>query len=102
MADRCSAAARSPCTVAASTLVGNTASLQGNILNNGAVVFNQTGAGTYGGALSGTGSLTLQGGGLLNLTGNNTYTGPTAVNDSTLIVTGSITSNVAVNNAGTL
>ena len=55
---------------------GNTPSLQGNILNNAAVVFDQTGNGTYAGVMSGTGGMTLQGGGVLSLTGTNTYTGP--------------------------
>ena len=41
-------------------LQGNTASLQGNILNNASVVFNQTGAGIYAGTMSGTGGLTLR------------------------------------------
>ena len=39
------------------------------------MVFNQTGSGTYAGAMSGTGGLTLQGGGVLAMTGTNTYTG---------------------------
>jgi outer membrane autotransporter protein len=89
-------------TVSGGTLAGNTTSLQGNITNNAAVVFNQTAAGTYAGAMSGTGSLTLQGGGVLNLTGNSTYTGGTAVMTGTLAVNGSVTGNVAVGAAGTL
>lgn len=47
------------------------------------------------------GSLTKTGTGLLALTGANIYTGPTTVNDGTLIVNGSITSAVTVN-GGTL
>ena len=50
-------------TVSGGILQGNTTSLQGNILNNALVVFNQTSAGTYAGTMSGTGGLTLQGGG---------------------------------------
>ena len=34
-------------------LQGNTPSLQGSIVNNASVVFNQTGSGTYAGAMSG-------------------------------------------------
>ncbi len=45
-------------TVTAGTLQGDTTSLQGNIVNNAAVVFDQAVAGTYAGAMSGTGSLT--------------------------------------------
>jgi autotransporter-associated beta strand protein len=89
-------------TVLGGTLQGTTSSLQGNILNNAAVVFNQASAGTYGGVISGTGTLTLQGGGALNLTGNNTYSGGTAVLAGTLAVNGSIAGNVAVGAAGTL
>jgi fibronectin-binding autotransporter adhesin len=89
-------------TLSGGILAGNTSSLQGNITDNGAVVFNQTAAGIYGGVMSGSGSLTLNGSGLLNLTGNNTYTGPTTVNGGTLAVNGSITSNVTVNSGGTL
>ena len=47
-------------TVSGGILQGNTASLQGNILNNASVVFNQTGAGIYAGTMSGTGGLTLR------------------------------------------
>ena len=77
-------------------------SLQGNILNNAAVVFNQTGNGTYAGTMSGTGGMTLQGGGVLTITGTNTYTGPTTVNASTLVVNGSLASTVTLNNGGML
>ena len=49
-------------TVSAGTLQGNTTSLQGNIVNNAAVVFDQAATGTYAGAMSGTGSLTKEAG----------------------------------------
>ena len=86
----------------AGALVGNSASLRGNILNNGAVTFNQTGSGTYAGNMSGTGSMTLQGGGVLAMTGTNTYTGSTSVNASTLIVNGGVAGNVTLANNGIL
>ena len=66
-------------TVSAGILQGNTTSLQGNILDNANVTFNQTVAGTYSGILSGTGSLTKTGAGTLTLSGANTYTGATTV-----------------------
>jgi autotransporter-associated beta strand protein len=53
-----------------------------------------------GGGLTG-GSLTKSGTGRLTLSGANTYTGATTVNAGTLLVNGSITSNVTVNNSGT-
>ena len=83
-------------------LIGNSTSLQGNILNNAAVTFSQTGTGTYGGVMSGTGGMTLQGGGVLNLTANNTYTGATTVNASTLVVNGSLASTVTLNSGSML
>ena len=89
-------------TVSAGILQGNTTSLQGNILNNALVVFNQTAAGTYAGTMSGTGGLTLQGNGVLNLTGSNTYTGGTTVRGGTLAVNGSLASSVTVGPGGTL
>jgi outer membrane autotransporter protein len=89
-------------TVSGGILQGNPQSLQGNILNNASVVFNQTGSGTYGGAMSGTGNLTLQGGGLLNLTGANSFTGGTTVTGGTLAVNGSLAGAVTVGSAGTL
>jgi fibronectin-binding autotransporter adhesin len=89
-------------TVSGGTLVGNAQSLQGNILNNASVVFNQTGSGTYAGVMSGSGGMTVQGGGLLNLTGNSTYTGPTTVSAGTLAVNGSLASSVNLGNGATL
>ena len=71
-------------TVSGGALQGNTSSLQGNIANNSAVIFDQATAGSYGGTISGSGSLTKQNAGTLTLTGANTYTGATAVNAGTL------------------
>jgi autotransporter-associated beta strand protein len=71
-------------TVAAGTLQGNTTSLQGTIVNNSQVVFDQATAGTYSGAMAGTGSLTKQNAGTLILTGANTYAGGTTVSAGTL------------------
>jgi T5SS/PEP-CTERM-associated repeat protein/autotransporter-associated beta strand protein len=73
-------------TVSGGTLQGTTTSLQGNITDNAAVVFNQSTNGTYAGVMSGTGSLTKLGTGTLTLTGANTYSGGTTVNAGTLAV----------------
>ncbi len=56
----------------------------GNVLNDGALIFNQPNAFTLVGAVSGTGSLTKLGAGTLTLTGASTYTGGTTITDGTL------------------
>ncbi|WP_296347944.1 autotransporter-associated beta strand repeat-containing protein [Reyranella sp.] len=88
-------------TVAAGTLTGTMTSLQGAILNNAAVVFDQAFDGTYAGAMSGSGSLTKSGGGNLTLSGTNTYSGGTTISDGTLTgTTTSLQGNIA--NSGAL
>ncbi|WP_253256654.1 autotransporter-associated beta strand repeat-containing protein [Stenotrophomonas sp. VV52] len=72
-------------TVNAGTLVGTSASLQGGIANESAVVFDQAGDGTFNGSISGSGTLTKQGGGALRLAGANSYSGGTTVEAGTLI-----------------
>jgi len=58
---------------------------------------------TFGGTLSGNGSLVKNGAGTLTLSGANTYTGPTIVSAGTLLVSGSTgTSQVMIGNGGTL
>jgi len=65
--------------VTAGTLIGNTMSLQGAIVNDRAVQFAQSTDGTYSGAMSGRGALVKAGAGTLTLTGANSYTGTTLV-----------------------
>ncbi|MBE0621831.1 MAG: autotransporter-associated beta strand repeat-containing protein [Burkholderiales bacterium] len=89
-------------TVSAGTLAGTTTSLQGAIVNNAAVAFDQVADGTYAGVMSGSGTLAKSGAGILTLSGTNTYTGATAVNAGTLAVNGSIDSPVTVNSGGVL
>ena len=84
------------------TLQGSTASLQGNIVNNASVVFDQNTDGTYAAAMSGSGALTKLGAGNLTIGGVNTFSGPTAVNAGTLTVLGSMTSNLALASGTTL
>ncbi|HEV2650939.1 MAG TPA: autotransporter-associated beta strand repeat-containing protein, partial [Rhizomicrobium sp.] len=55
--------------ISAGTLTGTTASRQGNIEDDAALVFNQGGAGTYAGNLTGTGSVSFTGAGNVTLTG---------------------------------
>ena len=86
-------------TVAAGVLQGNSASLQGNILNNASVVFDQAGTGTYAGAMSGSGSLAKTGAGTLVLAGANSYSGGTTVSAGVLQgTTASLQGNI-LNNA---
>ena len=71
-------------TVSGGTLQGDTTSLQGAILNNAAVTFDQTTNGTYSGVLSGSGNVTKSGSGTVIFSGANTYTGGTLVSAGTL------------------
>lgn len=89
-------------TVNAGALQGDSASLQGNIVNNAAVVFDQAAAGTYAGAMSGSGALTKLGMGNLTIAGVNTFSGTTSVNAGTLTVLGSMTSNLTLASGATL
>jgi autotransporter-associated beta strand protein len=89
-------------TVSQGTLRGNTTSLQGNIVNNAAVVFDQAVDGTYWGVMSGTGALTKLGAGTLTLSGYNTFSGATTVAAGRLAVTGPIGGAVNVQSGGML
>ncbi|KHL53832.1 autotransporter-associated beta strand repeat-containing protein, partial [Xanthomonas cannabis] len=85
-------------TIAAGSLIGDDTSLQGDITNNAALVFNQTTGGLYAGVVSGTGSLEKTGAGVLQLTGSNSYTGGTLVSAGSLIGnTASLQGNVVDN-----
>ena len=88
-------------TVSAGVLQGTTTSLQGAIVNNASVAFNQTNNGTYAGNMSGAGSLTKLGTGTVILTGTNSYTGGTTVSGGVLqghttSLQGSIVNNASV------
>jgi autotransporter-associated beta strand protein len=69
------------------TLLGNAASLQGNITDDATVAFNQASRGTYAGTLAGNGSFIVEGLGGLILTGNSSgFAGTTLVNGGGLII----------------
>jgi len=91
-------------TVSAGTLQGNTVSLQGNITDDAILVFDQALPGTYGGVISGGGSLTKQNVGTLTLSGVNTYSGTTTIASGTLQlgVGNALPSTTAVTVTGTL
>ena len=55
------------------TLAGTTVTLQGDILDNANVTFNQSTTGTYSDTISGSGSLTKAGSGTVTLLGDNGY-----------------------------
>ncbi|HVU22894.1 MAG TPA: autotransporter-associated beta strand repeat-containing protein, partial [Opitutus sp.] len=68
---------------------GSNGSVDGNITfdcDGGTVVFNRCDALTYGGVISGNGSLEINGSGEFILTGANTYTGGSYINSGTLTV----------------
>ncbi len=72
-------------TITAGTLqvgAGASGSIASDIVNNSALVFSRTGSLTYGGDISGTGTVTKSGSGTLTLTGDNTYTGITTISST--------------------
>ncbi|MFC3815028.1 autotransporter outer membrane beta-barrel domain-containing protein [Lysobacter sp. GCM10012299] len=75
-------------TIAAGTVQlgngGTSGSVVGNILDNGALVFNRSDTASYAGIVSGSGMLSVMGGGTLVLGGDSTYTGGTTMVASTL------------------
>ncbi|MFV0798091.1 autotransporter outer membrane beta-barrel domain-containing protein [Brucella anthropi] len=73
--------------VSGGTLLGDTASLQGNITNNAQLVFDQQSDGIFTGSLSGSGSLVKQGSGMLVFNGNGAgFAGSTVVENGMLKV----------------
>ncbi|MGF0238008.1 autotransporter-associated beta strand repeat-containing protein [Rhodococcus sp. IEGM1300] len=71
---------------------GDTSSLQGAIVNNATLTFEQNSDGSYTGNLTGTGTLNKTGTGQLLLSGNNAITGNTSVQAGTLTVNGVLNS----------
>src|SRR5208282_4546167 len=75
-------------TISAGTLqIGNggtTGSIAGNVIDNAVLAFDRSDSVTFGGAISGTGSVVNLGPGILTLTGTNTYSGGTTISAGTL------------------
>ena len=66
---------------------GTSGSISGDVVDDGSLVFNQSGAVTFGGMISGIGSVTQDGFGTLTLAGSNTFTGGVNIGiNSTLAV----------------
>jgi outer membrane autotransporter protein len=81
---------------------GASGSITGNVVDNGILAFDRSDVSTFGGVISGPGSVQQIGSGTTVLTGNNTYSGGTTINAGTLQLgnggpTGSITGNVIDN-----
>jgi len=89
-------------TIAQGTLRGDTDSLQGNVVNNAALVFAQDFNGAYGGTISGTGTLTKEGAGALTMTGVNPFTGGTSLLAGGLFVNGGLSNSTVSVLGGTL
>jgi fibronectin-binding autotransporter adhesin len=66
------------------TLAGTTVTLQGDILDNANVSFDQSTPGTYSDTISGSGSVTKAGSGTVTLLGDNTYGGGTIITGGSL------------------
>jgi autotransporter-associated beta strand protein len=69
-------------------------------LNNTALAV--TGTSTFSGNISGGGSLTVTSSGALTLTGNNLYTGPTTINNGTLLLSNAVSNNIAASSPVTV
>jgi autotransporter-associated beta strand protein len=90
-------------TVSVGALRGTTSSLQGDIMNAGAVLFDQEGDGTYTGVISGAGTLEKAGGGAVRVSQSQTYAGATTISGGALeLAAANLASRVDVRSAGTL
>ena len=70
------------------SVIGNTASLTGNIANNGALTFHNGSIGSYDGVISGTGSLAVSGSAAVTLNAASTYTGATEISNGATLALG--------------
>ncbi len=87
--------------VSAGTLQGTTSGLQGTIIDNTSVVFDQAFNGAFNGTLYGPGTLTKNGLGTVLLTGNQALQGLTTVQAGTLTLDGTMADAVTVAKGGT-
>ncbi|MCU1717247.1 autotransporter-associated beta strand repeat-containing protein [Pseudomonas sp. 5P_3.1_Bac2] len=73
-------------TVSGGTLQGNSNSLQGSILNNADLIFQQNVNGTFSGTLNGTGTAFKRGAGTLLFTGDHSFSGTFIIQEGVLQV----------------
>lgn len=83
---------------------GTSGSIVGSVADNGALIFNRSDSVTFGGVISGTGTVTKMAAGTLTLTSANTYTGGTTISAGALQIgsggtIGSISGNITNNSA---
>jgi len=75
-------------TISAGTLQigagGTSGTVEGNIANNAALIFNRSDPLSYAGVISGTGTLTQNGSGVLTLSGNSDFSGATTISGGTI------------------
>jgi autotransporter-associated beta strand protein len=88
--------------VGGGTLAGTTASLQGTILNNAALTFDQATDGVFNGFIAGTGTVTKLGAGNITFAGNNGFSGLTTVGQGTLTLAAGLPGAVNVGTQATL
>jgi autotransporter-associated beta strand protein len=67
---------------------GTTGAIVGNVVDNGALVFDRGDTVSFGGVVSGSGSLSQIGAGRVTLTNANSYTGSTSITAGTLALSG--------------
>ena len=75
-----------PVTVKGGTLIDTTGSLQGPVVNNYLVEFNDLTSATYGGNMSGSGGVSINGAGPVTFSGINSYSGGTFVSKGSALI----------------
>ncbi|WP_397570085.1 autotransporter domain-containing protein [Schlesneria sp. T3-172] len=87
---------------AGSTLIGSTDSLQGPILTDGTVQFDQQQAGTFKGTFLGTGHVQISGSGPITFTAPNSHTGGTSIDTGSTLIGTTANLHGAIENDGTV
>jgi autotransporter-associated beta strand protein len=88
--------------VSSGTLIGNTTSLQGAIIDNATLTFDQSANGTFNGTILGTGSMIKSGLGSLSIAGANPFSGTLSVTQGLLALNGSFAGDATVGSAAEL